>query len=105
MRDFIRLTSVLSNLVVVLITVIVSCYKLLLSPLLGNRCRYYPSCSDYAKESLREWGLSKGLCLTFKRILSCHSSSSRNPLDPVPKKPNFQQKIIPKFQPERDSSR
>jgi len=47
-------------------------YKYLLSPLLGNSCRYLPTCSDYSIEALKEFGLIKGIYLSFKRILSCH---------------------------------
>tara|TARA_B100000530_G_C15548950_1_gene325749 strand:+ start:224 stop:475 length:252 start_codon:yes stop_codon:yes gene_type:complete len=47
-------------------------YKFILSPLFGQSCRYLPTCSDYAIESLKEFGLAKGLCMSIKRILSCH---------------------------------
>ena len=38
-------------------------YRWLVSPLLGNRCKYYPSCSQYALDALREYGLLKGTIL------------------------------------------
>ena len=47
-------------------------YKFILSPLFGQSCRYLPTCSDYAIESLKEFGLAKGLFMSIKRILSCH---------------------------------
>ena len=47
-------------------------YKYLVSPLLGNSCRYLPTCSEYSIEALKEFGLIRGLILSFKRILSCH---------------------------------
>ena len=47
-------------------------YKFLISPLLGNSCRYLPTCSDYTIEALKSFGFFKGLYLSFKRILSCH---------------------------------
>ena len=47
-------------------------YKFLISPLLGNSCRYFPSCSDYTIEALKEFGLFKGIVVSLKRILSCH---------------------------------
>tara|TARA_B100000989_G_C19335868_1_gene382858 strand:+ start:153 stop:404 length:252 start_codon:yes stop_codon:yes gene_type:complete len=47
-------------------------YKYLVSPLLGNSCRYLPTCSEYSIEALKEFGLVKGLLLSFKRILTCH---------------------------------
>ena len=67
-------------------------YKYLISPLLGQNCRFLPSCSEYAEESLRTHGLAKGLSLTFKRISKCHPIKflgGSSGLDLVPKKKNF----------------
>ena len=47
-------------------------YKFLISPLLGNSCRYLPTCSEYSIEALKTYGFFKGLYLSLKRILSCH---------------------------------
>ena len=47
-------------------------YKLIISPLLGSNCRFMPTCSEYAMESLRSYGLIKGSYLTIKRIGKCH---------------------------------
>ena len=47
-------------------------YKFFLSPLLGNSCRYLPTCSDYSIEALKTHGLLKGSFMSLKRILSCH---------------------------------
>ncbi len=47
-------------------------YQLLLSPLLGASCRYYPSCSAYAIEALRVHGALKGTWLAARRLLRCH---------------------------------
>ena len=47
-------------------------YKYLISPLLGNSCRYFPSCSEYSIEAIKKFGLCKGILKSFKRILSCH---------------------------------
>ena len=51
---------------------IIKIYKRLVSPYLGNNCRYLPSCSDYFIESLEEYGLIKGSIKGFKRIITCH---------------------------------
>jgi len=51
---------------------LIKCYKFLISPLLGNTCRYLPSCSDYSIEALKTKGLFKGLYMSLKRIFSCH---------------------------------
>ena len=47
-------------------------YKFLISPVLGNSCRYFPTCSDYSIEALKTFGFIKGTFLIIKRIFSCH---------------------------------
>ncbi len=47
-------------------------YQKFLSPLLGPRCRYYPSCSNYALESIRVHGALKGMVLGTWRVLRCN---------------------------------
>ena len=47
-------------------------YKFLISPFLGNSCRYFPTCSDYSIEALKTFGFIKGTFLIIKRIFSCH---------------------------------
>ena len=59
-------------------------YRFLISPLLGNSCRYYPTCSEYSIEALKTYGFVKGLSLSFKRILSCHPWGNSG-FDPVKK--------------------
>ena len=51
---------------------IIKGYKYLISPLLGNSCRYLPTCSEYSIEALKAYGFLKGSCMGIKRILSCH---------------------------------
>lgn len=51
---------------------IIKIYKRLLSPYLGNNCRYLPSCSDYFIECLEVYGVIKGSIKGFKRIITCH---------------------------------
>ena len=51
---------------------IIKIYKFLISPLLGNRCRFLPTCSEYFIEALQKYGLIKGLNLGVKRVLKCH---------------------------------
>ena len=50
----------------------IKAYKFLISPMLGNSCRYLPTCSDYSVDALKTFGFFKGLILSIKRILSCH---------------------------------
>ena len=47
-------------------------YKFLISPLLGNSCRYLPTCSEYSIEALRTYGFFKGSLMSLRRIFSCH---------------------------------
>ena len=51
---------------------IIKIYQKIISPLLGPRCRFYPTCSEYAKEAILKKGILKGLFLSIKRILKCH---------------------------------
>jgi len=58
-------------------------YQLLLSPLLGNHCRFYPSCSQYAVEAIERHGPWRGSLLAVRRILRCHPWCPGG-IDPVP---------------------
>ena len=51
---------------------IIKIYQYLVSPLLGSRCRFLPTCSEYFIEALKTQGLIKGIKLGVKRILKCH---------------------------------
>jgi putative membrane protein insertion efficiency factor len=47
-------------------------YQLLISPLVGSRCKYFPSCSDYAAQAIRDFGILRGLILAGWRLLRCN---------------------------------
>lgn len=55
-----------------LLVLLVRAYQLLVSPLLGPRCRFYPSCSAYAVEALRVHGALRGTWLAVRRVGRCH---------------------------------
>src|SRR5689334_23620202 len=63
-------------------------YRLLISPLYGNVCRYYPSCSAYALTAVQVHGAVKGSWLAGRRLLRCHPWAPGG-YDPVPGTPEF----------------
>ena len=68
-----------------LFIIIIKFYKLIISPYMGNNCRYLPTCSEYSIAALQEHGLILGLYYAAKRIFSCHPLGGHGH-DPVPKK-------------------
>ncbi len=77
------------NIFTIIIIKIIKIYKFLISPLLGNSCRFLPTCSEYSIEALETFGLFKGILLSTKRIFSCHPIKflgGSGGLDPVNKK-------------------
>ena len=61
----------------------IAAYRRLISPALPRRCRYEPTCSAYAIESIRRFGAARGLLLTSWRLLRCNPFSHGG-FDPVP---------------------
>ena len=57
----------------------------LVSPLLGRRCRFHPSCSEYLAQATARFGVARGLYLGSRRVLSCHPWNPGG-LDPVPER-------------------
>ena len=72
------------NIITIILIKFIQGYKYLISPLLSNSCRYFPSCSDYSIEALKTYGFFKGGYLSLKRILSCHPFKEGG-IDPVKK--------------------
>jgi uncharacterized protein len=60
-------------------------YQSTFSLLIGNQCRFYPTCSHYTQEAIEKHGLARGSCYGIKRILSCHPWHPGG-IDPVPEK-------------------
>ena len=57
-------------------------YQRIVSPLVGSRCRYYPSCSEYAAQAIERFGILRGLVLAGWRLLRCNPWSAGG-VDPV----------------------
>ncbi|RXJ72188.1 membrane protein insertion efficiency factor YidD [Veronia nyctiphanis] len=62
-------------------------YQLAISPLIGPRCRFHPTCSHYAIEAVNRHGVIKGVWLASKRLLKCHPLNAGG-YDPVPPNEN-----------------
>ncbi len=58
-------------------------YQLLLSPWLPPSCRFYPNCSEYARQALEKYGWRRGLWLSLRRLARCHPWHPGG-FDPVP---------------------
>lgn len=65
------------------VLVLIRVYQFTLSPLLGNSCRYEPSCSRYTYEAVQRYGWAKGSWMGVKRIARCHPFA-KGGYDPVP---------------------
>ena len=77
---------------------IIKIYQYIISPLLGNRCRFLPTCSEYFIEALNTHGLIRGMKLGTKRILKCHPFKilgGTHGVDfvPIPKNANRQERL------------
>jgi putative membrane protein insertion efficiency factor len=63
--------------------VLIKIYQKIVSPILGPQCRFTPTCSNYALEALKKYGVFKGTWLAIKRISKCHPWGGKG-YDPVP---------------------
>ena len=66
-----------------LLLALLRAYQYAVRPLLGANCRFYPSCSDYAKEAVERHGAYHGAWLAIRRVLKCHPYHPGG-FDPVP---------------------
>ncbi|MEJ2176403.1 MAG: membrane protein insertion efficiency factor YidD [Gammaproteobacteria bacterium] len=62
---------------------LIKTYKLIVSPFMGQNCRFHPSCSNYSMEAIRIHGAFKGVVLSLRRILKCQPMHPGG-YDPVP---------------------
>lgn len=75
--------SLLVTPLLLLLLALLKFYRYALSPLLGPRCRFHPSCSEYACVALQKHGLGSGLWLLLRRLARCHPWHPGG-VDPVP---------------------
>jgi len=55
-----------------IVNLVIKLYQIIFSPLLGSRCRYSPSCSEYMSDAVKRYGFISGILLGIKRLLRCH---------------------------------
>jgi len=78
-----RLAALPGRLIQHALLALITVYRYALSPFLGQRCRFHPSCSAYAAEALRKYGALRGSWLAAKRVCRCHPFHPGGH-DPVP---------------------
>ena len=76
-------SSVTTNPLAFILLFLISVYRKLISPVLPNACRFYPSCSQYAAEAIHEHGVGQGFVMAVKRVCRCHPLNAGGE-DPVP---------------------
>jgi putative membrane protein insertion efficiency factor len=69
-------------------------YRRVISPLLPSRCRYYPTCSDYAVQAVRRYGILRGSVLAAWRVVRCNPWSHGG-IDPVERQTLFRPRETP----------
>ena len=62
---------------------LIAAYQTIVSPLLGPRCRYHPTCSDYMSQAVEQHGALRGVRLGLKRLVRCHPWAEGG-YDPIP---------------------
>lgn len=69
-----------------ILLLLIRAYQLVLSPILGNNCRFYPSCSHYSHDAIKHHGAIKGLFLSIWRVLRCNpwNKGGYDPVSGIP---------------------
>jgi hypothetical protein len=80
-----QIQIILKKTVILILITPIKAYQYLISPLIGPRCRFYPSCSNYAITAIKSRGITVGVWLSIKRLIRCHPYHPGG-FDPVPTK-------------------
>ena len=72
MNKFVKIFKGINKLISNLFILLIRFYQLFISPLKGQTCRFYPTCSQYSLEAFKKYGVFKGIYLSTRRILKCH---------------------------------
>ncbi len=75
--------ELLTSLVARFLIALIKCYQYLLSPFIGQQCRFSPSCSQYAIDAIKKYGGIKGCYFSIKRLARCHPWCAGGH-DPIP---------------------
>jgi putative membrane protein insertion efficiency factor len=78
-----KVISLLKQILILPFIILIRFYQWVISPALGPKCRFTPTCSQYAADALKKHGMLKGLMLSVKRISKCRPGGGHG-YDPVP---------------------
>jgi putative membrane protein insertion efficiency factor len=78
-----KLIAIIKQILILPFIILIRFYQWVISPALGPKCRFTPTCSQYAAEALKKHGPIKGLILSIKRISKCRPGGGQG-YDPVP---------------------
>ena len=78
-----KIVSLFKQILILPFIIIIRFYQWVISPALGPKCRFTPTCSQYTAEALKKYGLAKGFLLSVKRISKCRPGGGHG-YDPVP---------------------
>lgn len=78
-----KLLAIVKQILILPFMILIRFYQWVISPALGPKCRFTPTCSQYAAEALKKHGLVKGFILSVKRISKCRPGGGHG-YDPVP---------------------
>lgn len=82
--DFVnKIITLLKTILIAPFIALIKIYQYVISPAMGPKCRFTPTCSQYAVEALQKYGLAKGVLLAIKRISKCRPGGGQG-YDPVP---------------------